>query len=395
VTDFPQPEPVPADEVRRRVGAFQERLRADGIDAALLVESADLYYLTGTVQDAHLVVPADGPLLLLVRRDLGRAQAESVGGAEVRPLRSLRELPDALGRAGAGRLGLELDVLPAGRYLRYAAMFPDAELVDAAPALMDGRSRKSDWEVGRVRAAAEQVAAAQHHALAIVRPGMTDRELQIELERRMRLAGHQGPMRFRGMNGEIFYGAVLAGPDAALPAHSDTPLGGPGPAIAVGRGPRGATIEPGMAITVDLVGGCDGYLADQTRTIAVGALQAPLDRALATCEAILAGIEELLVPGTSSELLYRFGLEIAEEAGFGDHWMGFGPGRVRFVGHGVGLEINERPFLAQGDTRPLEAGNVIAIEPKLVLPGIGAVGRENTYLVRPDGPAENLTPDPD
>ena len=100
------------------------------------------------------------------------------------------------------------------------------------------------------------------------------------------------------------------------------------------------------------------------------------------------------MPGQSSELLYRFGLEIAEEAGFGDGWMGSGPGRVRFVGHGVGLEINERPFLAQGDTRPLEAGNVIAIEPKIVLPGVGAVGRENTYLVRDAGGPENLTPDP-
>ena len=100
------------------------------------------------------------------------------------------------------------------------------------------------------------------------------------------------------------------------------------------------------------------------------------------------------MPGTSSELLYRFGCALAEEAGFGDGWMGSGPGRVRFVGHGLGLEINERPFLAEGDTRPLQAGNVIAVEPKLVLPGVGAVGRENTYLVRAEGGVENLTPEP-
>jgi Xaa-Pro dipeptidase len=386
-------EAVPEDEAARRVRAFQEGLAAAGIDAALIVESADLYYLTGTVQDAHLLVPAEGTPLLLVRRNLERGQAES-RGVEVRPLRSLRELPEALGAAARGRLGLELDVLPAGRYLRYRDLLDGAELVDAAPALMDVRSRKSEWEVGRVRAAARQVALAQRHAVEIMRVGMTDRELMIELEAVMRRAGHQGPMRFRGINGEIFYGAVLAGPDAAVPAHSDTPFGGPGPSPAVGRGPRGCRIEPGAAVSVDLVGARDGYLADQTRTISIDGLVPPLDRALATCEAILDGIVELLVAGQSSELLYRFGLEIAEEAGFGDGWMGSGPGRVRFVGHGVGLEINERPFLAQGDTRPLEVGNVIAIEPKIVLPGVGAVGRENTYLVRADGGPENLTPDP-
>src|SRR4051812_21190894 len=171
-------EPVPEDEAARRVRAFQEGLAAAGIDAALLVESADLYYLTGTVQDAHLLVPVEGTPLMLVRRDLERGRAES-RGVEVRPLRSLRELPEALGTAATGRLGLELDVLPAGRYLRYRDLLAGAELVDAAPALMDVRSRKSEWEVGRVRAAGRQVALAQRHAREIVRPGMTDRELMI------------------------------------------------------------------------------------------------------------------------------------------------------------------------------------------------------------------------
>ena len=104
------------------------------------------------------------------------------------------------------------------------------------------------------------------------------------------------------------------------------------------------------------------------------------------CEAILAALEELMVPGTPAVQLYLRGLELATEAGFGDHWMGHGPGRVRFVGHGVGLEINERPFLAQGFSDPLAFGNVIAVEPKLVFPGLGAVGVENTYAVDRDGP---------
>ena len=139
-------------------------------------------------------------------------------------------------------------------------------------------------------------------------------------------------------------------------------------------------------VTVDLVGGWEGYLADATRTFFRGTPNPQLAEALAVCESILAALEELMVPGTPAEQLYLRGLELATEAGFGDHWMGHGPGRVRFVGHGVGLEINERPFLAQGFSDPLAFGNVIAVEPKLVFPGLGAVGVENTYAVDREGP---------
>ena len=94
------------------------------------------------------------------------------------------------------------------------------------------------------------------------------------------------------------------------------------------------------------------------------------------------------MPGTPWQLPYLRGLELATEAGFGDGWMG----SVSFIGHGIGLEINEPPFLARGLDAPLEAGNVIAVEPKLAFAGIGAVGIENSYLVRDQGGPENLTP---
>src|SRR5215211_4217310 len=112
---------VPRDEIERRVARFQERLRDDGLDGALVVQETDLYYLTGTAQSAHLVVPATGDPALLVRKTFARAREESPLD-NVEPLRSLRELPSALAAAGVprGRLGLELDVLPAGSYLNYA-----------------------------------------------------------------------------------------------------------------------------------------------------------------------------------------------------------------------------------------------------------------------------------
>ncbi len=378
---------VPANEIARRLTAFRAALVEASIDAALIVEATDLIYLTGVMADAHLLVPANDDPILLVRRSLERVQAESPL-EDVRPFRSFKELPPLIAELGAKRVGLELDVLPAGQYLRYRDLLPDADLVDVSMALAGVRAVKSTWELAMISKAAEQVAAAFAAAPALVAEQSTDRAIQIELEHLMRQAGHQGPLRFRGLNGQMFYGAVLAGPDGAVAPWADTPLGGPGPSAAVGKGPGGWEIRDGDSVTVDLVGGWEGYLADATRTFFRGTPNPQLAEALAECESILAALEELMRPGVTAEDLYLRGLELATEAGFGDHWMGHGPGRVRFVGHGVGLEINERPFLAQGFSAPLEFGNVIAVEPKLVFPGVGAVGVENTYVVDRDGPVQ-------
>jgi Xaa-Pro aminopeptidase len=378
---------VPANEIARRLTAFRAALVEASIDAALIVEATDLIYLTGVMADAHLLVPANDDPILLVRRSLERVQAESPL-EDVRPFRSFKELPPLIAELGAKRVGLELDVLPAGQYLRYRDLLPDVDLVDVSMALAGVRAVKSTWELAMISKAAEQVAAAFAAAPALVAERSTDRAIQIELEHLMRQAGHQGPLRFRGLNGQMFYGAVLAGPDGAVAPWADTPLGGPGPSAAVGKGPGGWEIRDGDSVTVDLVGGWEGYLADATRTFFRGTPNPQLAEALAECESILAALEELMRPGVTAEDLYLRGLELATEAGFGDHWMGHGPGRVRFVGHGVGLEINERPFLAQGFSAPLEFGNVIAVEPKLVFPGVGAVGVENTYVVDRDGPVQ-------
>ena len=378
---------VPANEIARRLTAFRAALVEASIDAALIVEATDLIYLTGVMADAHLLVPANDDPILLVRRSLERVQAESPL-EDVRPFRSFKELPPLIAELGAKRVGLELDVLPAGQYLRYRDLLPDVDLVDVSMALAGVRAVKSTWELAMISKAAEQVAAAFAAAPALVAEQSTDRAIQIELEHLMRQAGHQGPLRFRGLNGQMFYGAVLAGPDGAVAPWADTPLGGPGPSAAVGKGPGGWEIRDGDSVTVDLVGGWEGYLADATRTFFRGTPNPLLAEALAVCETILTELEERMRPGVTAEDLYLRGLELATEAGFGDHWMGHGPGRVRFVGHGVGLEINERPFLAQGFSAPLEFGNVIAVEPKLVFPGVGAVGVENTYVVDRDGPVQ-------
>jgi len=137
---------IPRKEIDRRIGAFQAALTADGLDGAVVVQETDLVYLAGTGQSAHLLVPAEGEPVLLVRKTFERAREESPL-ARVEPLRSLRELPEALGQVGLadGRIGFELDVLPAAAYLNYARRLEGIEIADCSPVLRRVRAVKSAW----------------------------------------------------------------------------------------------------------------------------------------------------------------------------------------------------------------------------------------------------------
>jgi Xaa-Pro aminopeptidase len=223
------------------------------------------------------------------------------------------------------------------------------------------------------------------------RARMTEMELAAEIERELRLAGHQGPIRFRSFNNELFYGSVLAGPSGAVPGSTETPIVGPGPNVAVSKGAGHRPIEAGEPILVDLAGAWEGYLADQTRTFSLGPVPDRFAAAHATARDILHRVAAEARPGVTGAALYDLALELADGL---EGFMGAGHERVTFVGHGFGLEIDELPLLAKGWDEPLEAGMVFALEPKFVFPGEGAVGIENSYLVTADG-VERLTSAPE
>ncbi len=387
---------TPAAEIERRIGRLREELARAGLDAAVIVQHADLAYFSGTNQQAHLVVPADGEPRLLVRRVLERAQRESAI-ARIAPLRSLSglvaEIAD-MGIAAGARVGFELDVLPARAYLGYVERLQGIDVVDASAALRNVRAVKSAWDLEQMRVACEQVRRGAEAVPELIGAGVSEADVQLEVERVMRKAGHQGQLRFRGFNQEMHYGQILGGPSGAVPGYSDSPLCGPGPNPALGKGPDGHVLERGDTVIADLVGGHEGWLSDQTRTFAVGAPPADLAAAYDIAVAILRAVEERLAPGAPPSALHALAEEMAGAAGLGEHFMGAGAERVRFLGHGVGMEIDELPILAPGFDEPLVEGNVVAIEPKFVFPGRGAVGIENLYAVTASG-YETLTTAPE
>ncbi len=333
-----------ADRLRR----LQAQLGADDIDAAVIVQNTDLAYFTGTNQQAHLIVPAAGEPRLLVRRTVERAREESPLAA-IDPLRSLAGLGPALADAGlepGARIGFELDVIPARAYLGYRRRLESFELVDASASIARVRAVKSAEDIEAMRRAAAQVDAAVRAAAQIVRPGIPESQAALELEAVLRAEGHQGLMRYRGFNQEMFYGQVLAGPSGAVAGYSDSPLCGPGPNPTLGKGSGSHVLAAGDPVIIDLVGALDGWLADQTRTIFLRPAPDDLLAAHAHAVEILRVMETELRPGAVPSQLFELAEQMAQQAGPGRTLHGLGP-RPRAVpgprrGHGGGRDAGAR-----------------------------------------------------
>ena len=377
---------TPRNELDRRLARLQALLTQEGLDGALLVQKADLFYFSGTTQQAHLFVPAVGPPLLMARKSFERASQESALGTVV-PLRSLRHLPGLLANHDhppPRRLGMELDVLPANLYLRYRQLFPETDITDASPLVRRVRMVKSAYEVEAMRRAAAMLDTVIRSVPGILREGMTEVEFSGQLEAIARREGHQGEIWMRAWNQDLFYGHVLAGPSGGVPSSFDSPTGGSGLSPAVPHGPGRRRIQRGEPILVDYAAALDGYLVDQTRIFSIGPLSPEWVRRYEAMAAVQEAVREAARPGVICADLYDLALAEAGRQGYAEHFMGYGLNQVHFVGHGVGIELDELPFIARGFDMPVEVGMVFALEPKVIFPGQGAIGIENTWLVRED-----------
>lgn len=378
---------TPMVELSRRINGLQTKMAANDIEGALIVQNSDLFYFAGTAQQAHLYIPADGPPILMVRKDMTRARTESPLERIV-PLSSPRQIPEILREYAypqPASLGLECDVLPVNLYQAYQKIFSGSRILDASILIRLTRAVKSAYEIDLITQAAERADQVAGSMGELLEPGLTEIELAGLIEARARALGHQGLVRMRLWGSEMFYGHLMSGPAAAVPSYLASPTGGTGTSPAFAQGPGFRRIGRNETVLLDYVFAWQGYLADHTRIFATGELPDELKQA----HAAMLGIQEMLKtaarPGVPAGELYELALARATEQGQGAFFMGAGDQRVRFVGHGIGIELDEFPFLAQGQQLPLAAGMVIALEPKVVMPGKGVVGIENTHVVEVDG----------
>jgi Xaa-Pro aminopeptidase len=374
-------------EIDTRIDHLKERLETAGIDAALILQNSDLFYFTGTIQQAHLFVPVDGEPLLMVRKDIERAVAESPI-RKIVPISRPQELPELLRRNGHAiprRLGLELDVLPANLYLGYRDIFSGVEISDISTAVRLIRAVKSEHEIDLITTAAgysDQVADSVREYL---REGITEIELAGLIEARARRLGHQGIIRMRLWGSELFYGHLMAGPAAAVPSYLASPTGGAAVSPAVAQGPGFRPIQRREPILFDYVFAHQGYLSDHTRIFAIEGVSDELHQAHQAMLAVQAMVKKEAKPGVRTGDIYEMAVAMATELGYADNFMGVGDRRIRFIGHGIGIELDEYPFLAQGQRLEFQQNMIVALEPKLIFPGVGVVGIENTHVVTAEG----------
>ncbi|MDR0597930.1 MAG: M24 family metallopeptidase [Treponema sp.] len=377
-----------AQELEQRRFRFVDRMNRSfpDWDTAVILENVNQYYFTGTMQDGILLIRRDGGYLYGVRRSYERAREESPL-AEIMPINGYRDIAEKAGKA-LGNTYIEGDTatLAVLERLRKNFSIPAVHFLDRV--IRQVRSVKSPYELHWLERSGEQHRLfLEERVPALLREGMTEADLMGEMIRQLYAMGYHGIMRFHQSGVELTAGQIGFGTNSLIPSSFDGPGGGLGssPANLLAK-PGGRKLKPGDLVFVDVAFGLGGYFTDKTRVYLFGAeVPEELAEAQQFCLDILSKAAARLKPGEIPSRIYgdiSAGLSEKEQ----DCFMGVdNRHRVKFLGHGVGLAIDEFPVIAGGFDEPLEENMVIALEPKKGVPGAGMVGAEETFIVTPGG----------
>jgi Xaa-Pro dipeptidase len=379
-------------EFAERLARLQQLLVEKQVDLAILNQSPDLYYFTGSVQPLYLVVPAAGKPVIMARKAIARIRAE-VAHIPCEYFLNTGDMMRIIAESGfnqAQRLGFALENTSYATVKRWLQLLAGSVPVDLANELRFLRMVKSEAEQAIITAAGRIMADVPVVVRAEFRPGMTELELSAALESYLRLHGHGGIIRNRREAVELGNGVCAAGVTALAGSKFDSVCTGSGLNAA---NPFGATDRPiprDQPVILDFGLNYQGYHVDQTRMFCWGSPDLSVVRAFQTMLEIERVLMEELKPGKTWSELYARAVQLAANYNYQAEFMGVGPEQVRFVGHGIGLELDEPPYLAPKMDYPIVTGMIIAIEPKVALPGIGVIGNEDTVLVQ-EGGCECLT----
>lgn len=387
---------VPASEVFHRISRLQRELAAISLSGTMILDGVNMFFYTGTIQNGVLFVPAEGEPVLFIRRSFERAQKETPLKTLVR-LRGLGELPGWLQTHGyqTARVGLNEATLPVSIFRRISGIFPQTAFEDMSLTLSMIRSVKSDYEVGLIREAGKRHKVLYDDIPGMIREGITEWDLGSAIHAKMLKLGYTGMPRLATFNSEFFAGVISFGESGNYPTASVGPGGSVGlcPAFPFLGGAR--RLKKGDTIFVDTGFAYGGYFTDKTRIFALGRPHESAVDVHKICLDIQEAVRCRLIPGAVPSEIFEevYRTEIVARD-FEENFMGYGSNQVPFLGHGIGLVIDEFPAIARKIDVPLKKNMVFAIEPKKGLKDTGLVGVENTFLVTAQG-GEKLTPGSD
>ncbi|NSW92651.1 MAG: aminopeptidase P family protein [Firmicutes bacterium] len=382
---------VPLYELQTRMDRFRKAMGAANPDweIAVIFSKVNLYYFTGTMQDGMLFIPRDDEATYWVRRSYERALDESQF-PRIKPMNSFR---DALnGKAINANnfpetVYIETEVVPIALYQRFQKYFPFKEVKPLDAQVASVRAVKSKYELSLM----EQSGSIHRRILddivpGILKEGMSELELAVQLFSIMVAEGHHGVSRFGMFDTEMGIGHICFGESSIYPTYFNGPGGnyGMSPAVPI-LGSRERKLKKGDLVFIDIGCGVEGYHTDKTMTYMFGKpLPAKVIDVHKKCVDIQYEIAAMLKPGEVPARIYNTIMNKLSPD-FLENFMGFGNRQVKFLGHGIGLLIDELPVIAEGFSEPLQEGMVFAIEPKKGFKDIGMVGIENTFVVTPEG----------
>lgn len=383
---------VPARELATRMQALRKRMDQDHPEWELLAifSKVNQFYFTGTMQDAVLLIPRERDASYWVRRSLQRAQEES----EFPTIRQMGSFRDAAATFATlpQVIHVEGERLPLSAFQRFNKHFKSTSAAPADLSISAVRAVKSEYELQRMRKAGTiHQRILEQRVPELLRAGISEAQFASELYPVMVAEGHHGIARFGMYDTEMLIGHLCFGESSIYPTYFDGPGGhyGMSPAVPL-LGSRTHLLHAGDLVFVDVCCGVDGYNTDKTMTYVFdGELPQEAVDIHKRCVEIQDETAAMLKPGAVPAQIFAKIIDKLEPE-FMQNFMGFGERQANFLGHGIGLHVDEWPVIAKGFDEPLQENMVIAIEPKKGLAGIGMVGTENTFLVTPTG-GESLT----
>ncbi|MBA4419241.1 MAG: hypothetical protein C0392_15255 [Syntrophus sp. (in: bacteria)] len=373
---------TPCEEIESRISKVRDLMEKASLDGAFFHYKIDYFYLSGTMQDSLLYIPIDGKPILFVKREIGRARRESPL-ENILPFRSLKDIKPYIGPVK--RVGFQLDVVPYNDIVKIRDLLGDMELVDVSPMAIEVRKTKSPFEIRIMEKAASIAKKVYQKVPEFLKEGVREIEVGGMLESYAKSLGHEGLLRVRSLNYEAYTWHIVSGRTGSVVSQSDSPMGGFGlsPAFPVGASMK--KLKRDEPILVDFGICYHGYQVDQTRMYAIGSMPELFEKAYHVCRDIHYRVLDKAVGGESCNDLFEYSKRLAKDAGYEAYYLGYNPHKVRFLAHGIGLELGELPFVAPRRDYPIEEGMTFAIEPKMVFPKQGACGFENTVLMEKGG----------
>ena len=372
---------VPVSELESRQRELANRLAREGHEAALIQTPVDLYYYAGGRQNGSLLISANGEARFFVRRSLSRAIYESGGSDSPHSVEKFPRMSTFTEDIGC-KPSMQFGELPHGFATRFASKI--GATMDCTQIIHSQREVKSAWELQMMSDAADIQMAMFEAVETVGGEDVSEIELVAAAEAVSRAAGFGGNVQMRRFPFQCDRGVIVAGRAGGVPSFFDSAIGGTGPHPMSSMGSGFTKIKPNEPVLVDLVHVHRGYVVDTTRMYVAGKLSSLWEDRLEDLLAVKEEVVDVLDQGLSCSDAWKKGYQLASELGHADNLMGMSPDQSKFLGHSVGLQLDETPVVAEGFDSPLPIGGVMAIEPKVVHED-GSIGSEDTWVRDEEG----------